>query len=111
MKVGIAGKGGSGKTTIAATLARLLARRGRAVLAVDDDSNPNLAVSLGIPRDTAKALPSLPRDIMAERTREDGTRVSELAMSVEQVVAKHGVRAPDGVTLLVMGSVAHGGAG
>ncbi|MCI0547826.1 MAG: AAA family ATPase, partial [Candidatus Rokubacteria bacterium] len=51
MKIAVAGKGGSGKTTIAATLARLLARRGRKVLALDADSNPNLSVSLGLPRE------------------------------------------------------------
>lgn len=111
MRIAIGGKGGSGKTTIAATLARSLARSGRAVLAIDDDSNPNLAVSLGIPRDVARAMPSLPRDLITERTREDGSKVSELVMPVSEVVAKHGAKAPDGVTLLLMGGVAHGGAG
>ena len=42
MKVAIAGKGGSGKTTIAGTLARVMADRGQRVVAIDDDSNPNL---------------------------------------------------------------------
>lgn len=111
MRIAIGGKGGSGKTTIAATLARSLARSGRAVLAIDDDSNPNLAVSLGIPRDVASAMPSLPRDLITERTREDGSKASELVMPVSEVVAKHGAKAPDGVTLLLMGGVAHGGAG
>ena len=35
MKVAVSGKGGTGKTTIAATLARCLARRGYRVLAID----------------------------------------------------------------------------
>ena len=40
MKIAVAGKGGSGKTTIAGTLARLLAREGqKGVLAIDADSN------------------------------------------------------------------------
>jgi CO dehydrogenase maturation factor len=42
MKSAISGKGGSGKTTIAATLTRILARRGLPVLAIDGDPNPNL---------------------------------------------------------------------
>ena len=47
MKIAIAGKGGSGKTTIAGTLARALARSSdRGVLAIDADSNPNLGVTL-----------------------------------------------------------------
>lgn len=111
MRIAIGGKGGSGKTTIAATLARSLARSGRRVLAIDDDSNPNLAVSLGIPRNVSLATPALPRDLMVERILEDGTKVSELSVPVSQVVAQHGVPAPDGVTLLLMGGVAHGGAG
>ncbi|MGH7424951.1 MAG: AAA family ATPase, partial [Candidatus Methylomirabilales bacterium] len=48
MKIAIAGKGGSGKTTIAGVLARTLAREGHQVLAVDADTNPNLGISLGI---------------------------------------------------------------
>ena len=49
MKLAVAGKGGSGKTSISGTMARLLARSGRQVLAIDGDSNPNLALTLGIP--------------------------------------------------------------
>jgi CO dehydrogenase maturation factor len=48
MKLAIAGKGGSGKTSISGTLCRLLARDGHRVLAIDGDSNPNLALTLGI---------------------------------------------------------------
>ncbi|MDQ3912794.1 MAG: AAA family ATPase, partial [Actinomycetota bacterium] len=48
MKIAVAGKGGSGKTTIAATLARVLARRGHRVTAIDGDPNPNLGVALGM---------------------------------------------------------------
>nr|MBA3956189.1 AAA family ATPase [Acidimicrobiia bacterium] len=41
MKVAVTGKGGSGKTTTSAILARTLARRGHDVVALDCDSNPN----------------------------------------------------------------------
>lgn len=43
LKIAIAGKGGSGKTSISGTMSRLLARGGQNVLAIDGDSNPNLA--------------------------------------------------------------------
>ncbi|CAN5432081.1 hypothetical protein BH18VER1_BH18VER1_13920 [soil metagenome] len=43
MKIAIAGKGGSGKTTIAGILTRLLADRN--VWAIDADSNPNFGVT------------------------------------------------------------------
>ena len=48
MKIAIAGKGGSGKTTIAGILTRLLAERGQDVWAIDADSNPNFGVTLGM---------------------------------------------------------------
>jgi CO dehydrogenase maturation factor len=111
MKVAVAGKGGSGKTTLAGTLARLLARGGRAVLAVDGDSNPNLGVSLGLPREQALAIPPLPRDLLRDGTRPDGSRFTALAMPPAELAARYGVRAPDGVVLLVMGKVGHAGAG
>lgn len=49
MRLAVVGKGGTGKTTIAGALARLLARRGRRVLALDLDPNPGLAWALGVP--------------------------------------------------------------
>jgi CO dehydrogenase maturation factor len=47
-KIAVAGKGGSGKTTVAGVLARLWAEDGRDVLTVDADENPNLGISLGL---------------------------------------------------------------
>lgn len=47
-KIAVAGKGGSGKTTVAGVLARVLAESGSDVLTVDADENPNLGISLGL---------------------------------------------------------------
>lgn len=49
MKVAFVGKGGVGKSTLAATFSRLLARRGREVVAVDCDPMPGLSYGLGLP--------------------------------------------------------------
>jgi CO dehydrogenase maturation factor len=47
MKIAFVGKGGAGKTTLAALFARHLAAEGRTVLALDADINQNLAAALG----------------------------------------------------------------
>jgi len=56
--IAVAGKGGSGKTTLSALLVRgLLARGVRPILAVDADPNSNLGEALGLaPRQTLGAL-------------------------------------------------------
>jgi CO dehydrogenase maturation factor len=112
MRVAIAGKGGTGKTTIAGTLARALARSGsRDVLAIDADTNPNLASVLGLPRDAAEEIVSMPRNLMERRTMEDGTVKQFFTADVEKVVQEFGVVGPDGVQLMVMGKVGHAGSG
>ena len=52
--IAFAGKGGVGKTTVCAVWSSLLARDGFDVLAVDADSDPNLAAAMGI---SAEDLP------------------------------------------------------
>ncbi len=111
MRIAIAGKGGTGKTTIAGTLARVLARTGREVLAIDADTNPNLASVLGIPPASAEAIVSLPRNLMQRQTNADGTTTTKFTANPEELITEFSVRGPDGVRLMVMGRVGHGGAG
>ncbi len=111
IRLAIAGKGGSGKTTIAGTLSRLLGRQGRSVVAVDADTNPNLATTLGIPPDRARTIASLPRSLMIRETQADGTVTSRFGAEPLQVLRDFGVPGPDRVQLVVMGAVGHGGAG
>ena len=50
MKIAVCGKGGSGKSTISALLAKAMAKRGYNVLVVDiDESNYGLHRQLGLP--------------------------------------------------------------
>lgn len=106
MKLAVAGKGGSGKTSIAGTMARVLARRGYRVLAIDGDANPNLGLTIGVPLERVDEMPPLPRDLLR---RTDGG--AELTKALPEILATHSVTGPDGVTLLVMGHPEHAGTG
>jgi CO dehydrogenase maturation factor len=96
MKLAIAGKGGAGKTTISGTLARQLARQGYGVLALDNDLNPNLPLTVGIPAERMTDLPTMSADIVEVR---DGRLV--LTQTIDQIKEAHAMEAPDGVTVLV----------
>ena len=111
MRIAIAGKGGSGKTTISGTLARLLAQAGRQVVAVDADTNPNLATTLGLPPERVQHIVALPRSLLKRETQPDGSITSTFLRDPMAVLEEYGTRAPDGVRLVVMGAVGHGGAG
>jgi len=92
MKIAIAGKGGSGKTTIAGTLARVLAADGHEVLAVDADMNPNLGISLGLGVEATTGL-----DGVRDALEASG---GVLAESMEDVVAQFATDAGHGILLL-----------
>jgi CO dehydrogenase maturation factor len=111
MKIGISGKGGSGKTTISATLARVFARQGFPVLAIDGDPNPNLGMALGLKPETLDETHSIPRGITEKVEDADGKMRLVLKDSVENIKALHGLPAPDGVRLLVSTKVEKPGAG
>ena len=110
-RVAIAGKGGTGKTTISGTLARIFARQGRRVLAIDADTTPNLSVTIGMPQSVAQEIKDLPRNMMERQTQEDGTVKTVFVADSEQILNDYSAPGPDGVRLLVMGRVNHGGAG
>ncbi len=96
MKLAIAGKGGAGKTTISGTLARQLARQGYEVLALDNDLNPNLPLTVGIPAERLTDLPTMSPDVVR---LVDGRY--ELTQTLDEIRAAHAMEAPDGVTVLV----------
>ncbi len=97
MRLAIVGKGGVGKTSISGTLARLLARRGCSVLAIDGDPNPNLALTLGIAPERIQDMPAFSSELI--EYVDGGYR---LTRTLEDVCAGHSIEAPDVVTLLAM---------
>ncbi len=102
LKVGVVGKGGVGKTTVAGLLARAWAGRGRTVVAIDTDSNPNLGLSLGLSLEETEAVPVLPRSVVVGGG--GGTAAGEL-------VERYGRPTPAGPTLISAIKVAQAGAG
>ncbi len=69
LKIAIGGKGGVGKTTITALLARCLAAdKNNKVIAIDADPVANLAAGLGIPEDKPITPISELTELIAERT-------------------------------------------
>jgi CO dehydrogenase maturation factor len=115
MKFAISGKGGVGKTTLAALLAQVYADGGRDVLAADGDPSPCLAGALGFPEGLrAKLHPIAEMDaLIEERTgAKPGTVGGFFTLNprVDDIPERFSVR-HRGVRLLEMGSVDLGGAG
>ena len=111
MKIAMVGKGGSGKTTLAGTLARILARKRHRVLAIDGDPNPNLALTLGMARADANRIRSIPSSLVESVTTSPGQSTLRMTMDRSMVLGQYAAQAPDGVQLIVMGKPADGSAG
>ncbi len=111
MKIAVAGKGGSGKTTISGTIARLISERGLNVLAIDGDTNPSLAIGVGIPREKLQQSVALPSSILQRVTDADGKPTVVLTMSLNEVKQRYGTVVNPHLTLLEMARVDHAGAG
>lgn len=113
MKVAITGKGGVGKTTFAATLARLYAAEGRPVLAADVDPDANLGLALGLTEEEVNAIVpvSKMKELARERTAANQSNTFyKLNPEVSDLPDKL-AREINGVKLLVMGTVDTGGSG
>ncbi|MCX6347861.1 MAG: carbon monoxide dehydrogenase accessory protein CooC [Actinobacteria bacterium] len=115
MKIAISGKGGVGKTTLSACLAKYYANKGYKVIAVDADPDANLASALGLDYEAASKIVPLTemKDLIEERT---GAKSGEygsyfkLNPKVEDIPQKFGIDV-DGVRLLVAGTIRAGGSG
>jgi CO dehydrogenase maturation factor len=115
MKLAISGKGGVGKTTLAALLAQVYADAGRQVLVADADPSPCIAGALGFPDELRSQLhPIVEMDaLIEERTgAKPGTIGGFFTLNprVDDIPERFSV-VHKGVRLLEMGSVDMGGSG
>ncbi len=115
MKLAVTGKGGVGKTTIAGTIARILADRGRHVYAVDADPDANLAAAVGLDASAAAAITPIAEmgELIQERTgAAPGSQAPVFKMNprVDDIPARLSVES-HGVHLLRLGTVKQGGGG
>jgi len=118
LKLAITGKGGVGKTTLAALLAYVLAERGQKVLAIDADPARGLAAACGVPPEQAAAITPVAdmEDLIYERT---GARKGEIGgffklnPRVDDIPDRFAVSPPahDNIRILTMGTVKTGGGG
>ncbi|TVP75169.1 MAG: hypothetical protein EA340_00375, partial [Nitriliruptor sp.] len=116
-RVVITGKGGVGKTSLTALLARLLARDGHRVLALDADPQMNLPYAIGLPVVEARGLVPISqnRAYVEEKTgasSEAGWGLYfRLNPDASDAVERYAVTGPDGVQVMVMGTTVQPAAG
>lgn len=104
MRIAVAGKGGAGKSTIAGTMARIVARSGTPVLALDSDLLPGLSFSLG-----SGPEPAVPPLQQAARRDESGQWGWSPGIDAATAAQRFATDAPDGVRLLQRGKTGREG--
>jgi CO dehydrogenase maturation factor len=100
MKIAVAGKGGVGKTTIVALLAREAVEAGYRVLVVDADPDANLATTLGFPEPISPLANE--EELIAERAGSGG--FVRLNPTVDDIPARYTVER-DGIRMIVLGGI------
>jgi CO dehydrogenase maturation factor len=113
MKLAISGKGGVGKTLLAALLSKEYARNGYSVLAIDADPDTNLASALGFSHPDEITPISEMKELIEERTGVKAGQAGSLFKlnpRVDDIPDKFAKKI-DGIRLMVMGRVKKGGSG
>ncbi len=115
MKIAISGKGGVGKTTLAGTLARLMADQGQKVLAIDADPDANLASAIGFTIKEVEhvtPLAEMTEEIESRTGAKKGTfgGIFKLNPQVDDIPEKFSLL-KENIKLLILGTIPEGGGG
>ncbi len=107
MKIAVSGKGGVGKTLIAGGLATGFVSRGLKTMAIDADSSPNLALTLGLSAEEARKIVPISenKELVESKTSTGYSGVYRLSFTVDDIVRDYAVCTPLMVNLIVMGTV------
>ncbi|MCL6557544.1 MAG: AAA family ATPase [Firmicutes bacterium] len=108
MKLAVSGKGGVGKTTIAAALVKSFARTQRLVYAIDGDPDACLAAAVGIPEEVAAGLKPVAEMKELIRARSGSGPIYLLNPRVDDVVENYSYHLGN-IRFLRMGEVKKGG--
>jgi len=105
MKIAISGKGGVGKTTIMALIAREFKNQGKDVLVIDADPSPHMAETLGI-RNAEDITPIADMTkILVERSgKTPGSPFYQLNPEVNDLLKDYMIE-QDGYKLMVLGAI------
>jgi CO dehydrogenase maturation factor len=107
MKIAVSGKGGAGKTTVAAGLIKILVEKKKSVVALDCDPDISLGLALDFPQ-YAKAQPICEmKELIAERTESDPQKPQVLFKINPKVddIPERFCPQDKGLRLIVMGKV------
>ncbi len=114
MKIAVTGKGGSGKTTVAAGLALEFNQQGKKVIVLDCDPDANLGLALDFPNIESIVPISEMKQLIAERTEVESldkpTTFFKINPKVDDIPEKFAA-VHNGIKLLVMGKVCKAGSG
>lgn len=109
IKIAVSGKGGTGKTTVAAGLAKYYARQGMRVYAVDADPDASLGTALGFPEELLEKLKPVVemKEVVRAKTGGGGGFIS-LNPEVGDLLDAYSLR-KENLLFFKMGGVKQGG--